>query len=33
MKNQNKSNQIKSILFISALDIWSIDESKLRFAR
>ena len=28
MKNQNKSNQIKSILFISALDLWSMGKGK-----
>ena len=28
MKNQNKSNQIKSILFISALDFWSMGRGK-----
>ncbi|MBA7540372.1 hypothetical protein ES705_32669 [subsurface metagenome] len=28
MKNQNKPNQIKSILFISALDFWSMGNSK-----
>lgn len=28
MKNQNKPNQIKSILFISALDFWSMGNGK-----
>jgi len=28
MKNQNKTNQIKSILFISALDFWSMGNGK-----